>query len=311
MLEHGVNISVRPDGDNITLLSIFLNWFPMLFLFAVMIYVMRQMQAGGGKAMGFGKSRAKMLTERQGRVTFEDVAGVDEAKEDLVEIVDFLKDPQKFQKLGGRIPKGVLLVGPPGTGKTLLARHRRRSQRPVLHHLWSISRMCAGVGASRVRDISSSAKNGPGSSSSTKSTRCRTSAPALAAARRARNRSNQAGRDGGFEANEGVSCLRHHSPDVLDPALLRPVRFDAILVPNPDRRAAKRSDVLSQVALRPRRCQVIARARPAFREDLANSSTKRPAHARLGKAGRPHGFEDSRTGDYGRNGARRDVRGRE
>jgi cell division protease FtsH len=122
LLEHNVDIKVRPEGDNITLLSVFINWFPMLLFVAVMIFLMRQMQAGGGKAMGFGKSRAKMLTERQGRVTFEDVAGVDEAKEDLVEIVDFLKDPQKFQKLGGRIPKGVLLVGPPGTGKTLLAR---------------------------------------------------------------------------------------------------------------------------------------------------------------------------------------------
>ena len=122
LLAHNVEIKVRPEGDNITLLSVFINWFPMLLFVAVMIFLMRQMQAGGGKAMGFGKSRAKLLTERQGRVTFEDVAGVDEAKDDLKEIVDFLRDPQKFQRLGGRIPKGVLLVGPPGTGQTLLAR---------------------------------------------------------------------------------------------------------------------------------------------------------------------------------------------
>src|SRR5207244_11239160 len=120
LLEHNVDIKVRPEGDNITLLSVFINWFPMLLFVAVMIFLMRQMQAGGGKAMGFGKSRAKMLTERQGRVTFEDVAGVDEAKEDLQKIVEFLKDPHKFQRLGGKIPKVALLIGPPGTGKTLL-----------------------------------------------------------------------------------------------------------------------------------------------------------------------------------------------
>ena len=121
--ENHVRYSAQPRDDSTpSLLSVFLNWFPMLLVVAVWIFIVRQMQAGGGKAMGFGKSRAKMLTERAGRVTFEDVAGVDEAKEDLVEIVDFLRDPQKFQRLGGRIPKGVLLVGPPGTGKTLLAR---------------------------------------------------------------------------------------------------------------------------------------------------------------------------------------------
>src|SRR5204862_911313 len=115
--------NVKPGDDgSFNLMSIFINWFPMLLLIAVWVFFLRQMQAGGGKAMGFGKSRAKLLTERQGRVTFEDVAGVDEAKEELKEIVDFLRDPQKFQRLGGRIPKGVLLVGPPGTGKTLLAR---------------------------------------------------------------------------------------------------------------------------------------------------------------------------------------------
>ena len=120
---HNVDTTVSPADDGMpSLLAIFINWFPMLLIFGVWVFFLRQMQSGGGKAMGFGKSRAKLLTERQGRVTFEDVAGVDEAKDDLKEIVDFLRDPQKFQRLGGRIPKGVLLVGPPGTGKTLLAR---------------------------------------------------------------------------------------------------------------------------------------------------------------------------------------------
>src|SRR6185437_5380505 len=119
MNDHHVNVTVAEPDDGFNLMAVLLNALPMLLLIAVWIFFMRQLQAGGGKAMGFGKSRAKMLTERTGRVTFEDVAGVDEAKDDLKEIVDFLKDPQKFQRLGGRIPKGVLLVGPPGTGKTL------------------------------------------------------------------------------------------------------------------------------------------------------------------------------------------------
>jgi cell division protease FtsH len=119
----GVKITARaPDDDVPSILGVLVNWFPMLLLIGVWIFFMRQMQSGGGRAMGFGKSKAKLLTERQGRVTFEDVAGVDEAKADLQEIVEFLRDPQKFQRLGGRIPRGCLLVGPPGTGKTLIAR---------------------------------------------------------------------------------------------------------------------------------------------------------------------------------------------
>ena len=120
--QKGVSITAKPAGDNYSFIAVLINWLPMLLIIGIWLFVMRQMQSGGGKAMGFGKSKAKLLTEAHGRVTFEDVAGVDEAKEDLHEIVEFLRDPQKFQRLGGRIPRGVLLVGPPGTGKTLLAR---------------------------------------------------------------------------------------------------------------------------------------------------------------------------------------------
>jgi cell division protease FtsH len=282
MLEHGVDIRVRPDGDNITLLSIFLNWFPMLFLFAVMIYVMRQMQAGGGKAMGFGKSRAKMLTERQGRVTFEDVAGVDEAKEDLVEIVDFLKDPQKFQKLGGRIPKGVLLVGPPGTGKTLLARAIAGEANVPFFTISGSDfvEMFVGVGASRVRDMFEQAK---------KNAPCIVFIDEIDAVGRHRGAGLGGGNDereqtlnqllvemDGFEANEGVILIAAtNRPDVLDPALLRPGRFDRqIVVPNPD--LSGREKILKvhmrKVPLAPDvDAKVIARGTPGFSgADLAN-----------------------------------------
>ena len=132
----GVKITARPPEEDVpSILGVLVNWFPMLLLIGVWIFFMRQMQSGGGRAMGFGKSKAKLLTERQGRVTFEDVAGVDEAKTDLQEIVEFLRDPQKFQRLGGRIPRGVLLVGPPGTGKTLTARAvAARRARVVVPH---------------------------------------------------------------------------------------------------------------------------------------------------------------------------------
>ena len=242
MLDHGVDVHARADGDNITLLSVFINWFPMLLFLGLMIFMFRQMQAGGGKAMGFGKSRAKMLTERQGRVTFEDVAGVDEAKEDLVEIVDFLKDPQKFQKLGGRIPKGVLLVGPPGTGKTLLARAIAGEANVPFFTISGSDfvEMFVGVGASRVRDMFEQAK---------KNAPCIVFIDEIDAVGRHRGAGLGGGNDereqtlnqllvemDGFEANEGVILIAAtNRPDVLDPALLRPGRFDRqIVVPNPD-----------------------------------------------------------------------------
>ena len=132
-----MRISAQPLDESMpSLLGVLVSWFPMLLLIGVWVFFMRQMQSGGGKAMGFGKSRARLLTEKHGRVTFNDVAGIDEAKEELQEIVEFLKNPQKFQAVGGRIPKGVLLVGPPGTGKTLLARAiAGEANVPVLHHL--------------------------------------------------------------------------------------------------------------------------------------------------------------------------------
>ncbi|HOT82291.1 MAG TPA: ATP-dependent metallopeptidase FtsH/Yme1/Tma family protein, partial [Candidatus Defluviicoccus seviourii] len=159
--EHNVRITAQPAEDSTpTLWSILLSWFPMLLLIGVWIFFMRQMQAGGGKAMGFGKSRARLLTEKTGRITFEDVAGIDEAKQELQEIVEFLKDPQKFQRLGGKIPKGCLLVGPPGTGKTLLARAIAGEARVPFFTISGSDfvEMFVGVGASRVRDMFEQAK---------------------------------------------------------------------------------------------------------------------------------------------------------
>ena len=219
------------------------NGLPLLLFIAVWIYMARQMQGGaGGRAMGFGKSKAKLLTETQGRVTFEDVAGVDEAKEDLQEIVEFLRDPQKFQRLGGRIPRGVLLVGPPGTGKTLLARAIAGEAGVPF---FSISgsdfvEMFVGVGASRVRDMFEQAK---------KNAPCIIFVDEIDAVGRHRGAGLGGGNDereqtlnqllvemDGFEANEGIILIAAtNRPDVLDPALMRPGRFDRqIQVPNPD-----------------------------------------------------------------------------
>jgi cell division protease FtsH len=152
----GVRITAKPAEESMhPLLSVLISWFPMLLLIGVWIFFMRQMQSGGGKAMGFGKSRARLLTEKSGRVTFEDVAGVEEAKQEVQEIVEFLRDPQKFQRLGGKIPKGVLLVGPPGTGKTLLARAIAGEANVPFFTISGSDfvEMFVGVGASRVRDM--------------------------------------------------------------------------------------------------------------------------------------------------------------
>ena len=156
-----INFRARPSDDDVpSIMSMLLSWFPMLLLIAVWIFFMRQMQSGSGRAMGFGKSKAKLLTERQGRVTFDDVAGVDEAKDELQEIVEFLRDPQKFQRLGGRIPRGALLVGPPGTGKTLLARAIAGEANVPFFTISGSDfvEMFVGVGASRVRDMFEQAK---------------------------------------------------------------------------------------------------------------------------------------------------------
>ena len=156
LTKRGVVIKALPAEDGSpSLFQILISWFPMLLLIGVWIFFMRQMQSGGGKAMGFGKSRARLLTERLGRVTFEDVAGIDEAKQELEEVVEFLKDPQKFQRLGGKIPKGVLLIGPPGTGKTLLARAIAGEANVPFFTISGSDfvEMFVGVGASRVRDM--------------------------------------------------------------------------------------------------------------------------------------------------------------
>jgi cell division protease FtsH len=278
-----VNVTVVPADEGMpTLLGVLVNWFPMLLIIAVWIFFIRQMQSGGGKAMGFGKSRAKLLTERQGRVTFEDVAGVDEAKDDLKEIVDFLKDPQKFQRLGGRIPKGVLLVGPPGTGKTLLARAIAGEANVPFFTISGSDfvEMFVGVGASRVRDMFEQAK---------KNAPCIVFIDEIDAVGRHRGAGLGGGNDereqtlnqllvemDGFETNEGVILIAAtNRPDVLDPALLRPGRFDReIVVPNPDlggrekilRVHMRKVPLASDVDPR-----VIARGTPGFSgADLAN-----------------------------------------
>ena len=240
---HNVDAKVMsPDEGMPTLVNIFISALPVILMFGVWIFIMRQMQSGGGKAMGFGKSRAKLLTERQGRVTFEDVAGVDEAKDDLKEIVEFLRDPQKFQRLGGRIPKGVLLVGPPGTGKTLLARAIAGEANVPFFTISGSDfvEMFVGVGASRVRDMFEQAK---------KNSPCIVFIDEIDAVGRHRGAGLGGGNDereqtlnqllvemDGFEANESVILIAAtNRPDVLDPALLRPGRFDRqIVVPNPD-----------------------------------------------------------------------------
>lgn len=237
----GVAITSLPE-DRGSFLNVFLGWLPMIVLIGVWIFFMRQMQGGGNKAMGFGKSKAKLLNERHGRVTFDDVAGIDEAKEELEEIVEFLQDPQKFERLGGTIPKGALLVGPPGTGKTLLARAIAGEANVPFFTISGSDfvEMFVGVGASRVRDMFDQAK---------KNAPCIIFIDEIDAVGRHRGAGLGGGNDereqtlnqllvemDGFEANEGVILVAAtNRPDVLDPALLRPGRFDRqVVVPNPD-----------------------------------------------------------------------------
>jgi cell division protease FtsH len=239
----GVSITARPQTENVPwFVSLLVSWLPFVALIGVWIFLSRQMQGAGGKALGFGKSRAKLLTEAHGRVTFEDVAGVDEAKQDLQEIVEFLRDPGKFQRLGGKIPRGVLLVGPPGTGKTLIARAVAGEANVPFFTISGSDfvEMFVGVGASRVRDMfDQGKKNAP----------CIIFIDEIDAVGRHRGAGLGGGNDereqtlnqllvemDGFEANEGVILIAAtNRPDVLDPALLRPGRFDRqVVVPNPD-----------------------------------------------------------------------------
>jgi cell division protease FtsH len=239
----GVVIAAKPvtDGSN-SLLGVLLSWLPMIIILGVWIFFMRQMQSGTGRAMGFGKSKAKLLTEAHGRVTFEDVAGIDEAKQDLEEVVEFLREPQKFQRLGAKIPRGVLLVGPPGTGKTLTARAVAGEANVPFFTISGSDfvEMFVGVGASRVRDMFEQAK---------KNAPCIIFIDEIDAVGRHRGAGLGGGNDereqtlnqllvemDGFEANEGVILIAAtNRPDVLDPALLRPGRFDRqVTVPNPD-----------------------------------------------------------------------------
>jgi cell division protease FtsH len=292
------NVTVRAEQQQQSGFQTFiLSLLPFLLLIGVWVYFMNRMQGGGrGGAMGFGKSKAKMLTEKQGRVTFDDVAGIDEAKEELEEIVEFLRNPQKFSRLGGKIPKGALLVGPPGTGKTLLAR-AIAGEAGVPFFTISGSdfvEMFVGVGASRVRDMFEQAK---------KNAPCIVFIDEIDAVGRNRGAGYGGGNDereqtlnqllvemDGFEANEGVIILAAtNRRDVLDPALLRPGRFDRqVTVPNPDIKGrekilnvhARKTPLGPDVDLR-----IIARGTPGFSgADLANLVNEAALHAaRVGR----------------------------
>jgi len=281
--QNGVKISAEPSNTTMhPILSVLLSWFPMLLLIGVWIFFMRQMQSGGGKAMGFGKSKAKLLNEAIGKITFDDVAGIDEAKQELEEVVEFLKDPKKFSRLGGKIPTGALLIGPPGTGKTLLARAIAGEANVPF---FSISgsdfvEMFVGVGASRVRDMFEQGK---------KNSPCIIFIDEIDAVGRHRGAGLGGGNDereqtlnqllvemDGFEANAGVIIVAAtNRPDVLDPALLRPGRFDRqITISNPD--IIGRDKILKvhirKIKVSPKfDSKIIARGTPGFSgADLAN-----------------------------------------
>ena len=279
--DHGVKIAVRPHDSN-PWYSMFLPWVPMLLFIGLWIFFMRQMQGVGAKVLSFGKARARRISEKQNKVTFQDVAGIDEAEEELREIIEFLRDPQKFQKLGGKIPKGVLLVGPPGTGKTLLAKAIAGEANAPF---FSISgsdfvEMFVGVGASRVRDLFAQGK---------KHAPCIIFMDEIDAVGRRRGAGLGGGHDereqtlnqllvemDGFETNDGVILIAAtNRPDVLDPALLRPGRFDRqVVVPRPDVKG--REEILRvharRIPLAPNvELKVLARGTPGFSgADLAN-----------------------------------------
>ncbi len=281
--EKKVNITAQPPEETPILVTILISWFPMLLLIGVWIFFMRQMQGGGGRgAMSFGRSKARMLSEQQEKVTFADVAGIDEAKEELQEVIEFLRNPQKFQRLGGKIPKGLLLIGPPGTGKTLLARAIAGEANVPFFNLSGSDfvEMFVGVGAARVRDMfEQGKKNAP----------CIIFIDEIDAVGRHRGAGLGGGHDereqtlnqllvemDGFESSEGVILVAAtNRPDVLDPALLRPGRFDRqVAVPNPDIRG--RTEILT-VHMRKVPvadsvdAEVIARGTPGFSgADLAN-----------------------------------------
>ncbi len=280
--QSGAQTKITPEEQLPLLLSVLFNILPFIIFLAFFFFVVRQMQGAGGKAMGFGKSRAKLLTERQGRVTFDDVAGIDEAKEELEEIVEYLRDPMKFQRLGGKIPKGALLIGPPGTGKTLLARAIAGEANVPFFTISGSDfvEMFVGVGASRVRDMFDQAK---------KNAPCIIFIDEIDAVGRSRGAGLGGGNDereqtlnqllvemDGFESNEGIILIAAtNRPDVLDPALLRPGRFDRqVVVPNPD--VVGREKILSvhakKVPLAPDvNLRTVARGTPGFSgADLAN-----------------------------------------
>jgi cell division protease FtsH len=280
--DKGVQISAKAVEESPWFMTILISWFPMLLLIAVWIFFMRQMQAGGGKAMSFGKSRARLISDSARKVTFEDVAGIEEAKEELEEVIEFLRDPKKFTRLGGRIPKGVLLVGPPGTGKTLLARAIAGEAGVPFFNISGSDfvEMFVGVGASRVRDLFVQGK---------KHAPCIIFIDEIDAVGRHRGAGLGGGHDereqtlnqllvemDGFESNDGVILISAtNRPDVLDPALLRPGRFDRqVVVPLPDLRGregilkvhVRQTPLSSDVDL-----NVVARGTPGFSgADLEN-----------------------------------------